>query len=257
MPTAAGAASRSSAAGAPRGKPTACCSRPRCSTRSAATPPTAGSPPSGSSASSRRSLERLGVERIDLYLAHDPDPDDAALGHGRQRSRSSRAAAGSAPGGSATTARTGSRRRSGYGQPALVQNSYSLLERGDEAEVLPLCGEHGIAYVPFGPLAGGWLTGRYRRGDPFPDGLADDAAPRAVREVPHRPDLRRARAARRRGGLAAASRWRRSRSPGCSPTPRQRRRLRALPPRSSRARARGARASLTPEERERIGSFFA
>jgi aryl-alcohol dehydrogenase-like predicted oxidoreductase len=35
---------------------------------------------------------------------------------------------------------------------------------------LPYCREHGILYVPFGPLAGGWLTGKYRRGEPFPAG---------------------------------------------------------------------------------------
>jgi aryl-alcohol dehydrogenase-like predicted oxidoreductase len=34
---------------------------------------------------------------------------------------------------------------------------------------VPLCLELGIAYVPFGPLAGGWLTGKYRRGEPFPE----------------------------------------------------------------------------------------
>jgi aryl-alcohol dehydrogenase-like predicted oxidoreductase len=51
-----------------------------------------------------------------------------------------------------------------------VQNSFSLLDRGDEAEVLPLCAEVGLAYVPFGPLAGGWLTGKYRRGEAFPEG---------------------------------------------------------------------------------------
>ena len=56
------------------------------------------------------------------------------------------------------------------GAPALVQNSYSLLDREDEQELIPLCVEHGIAYLPFGPLAGGWLTGKYRRGQAFPAG---------------------------------------------------------------------------------------
>jgi aryl-alcohol dehydrogenase (NADP+) len=45
-----------------------------------------------------------------------------------------------------------------------------LLDRRDEDEVLPLCAEHELAYVPFGPLAGGWLTGKYRRGREFPEG---------------------------------------------------------------------------------------
>ena len=57
-----------------------------------------------------------------------------------------------------------------HGRPALVQNSFSLLDRDDEADVLPFCREHSIAYVPFGPLSGGWLTGKYRRGEPVPAG---------------------------------------------------------------------------------------
>src|SRR5439155_14293994 len=56
------------------------------------------------------------------------------------------------------------------GSPALVQNSYSLLERGDEHDVIPLCAENGIRYQAFSPLAGGWLTGKYRRGEPPPSG---------------------------------------------------------------------------------------
>jgi aryl-alcohol dehydrogenase-like predicted oxidoreductase len=57
-----------------------------------------------------------------------------------------------------------------HGQPALLQNSFSLLDRTDETEVVPFCAEHGISYVPFGPLSGGWLTGKYRRGEPYPEG---------------------------------------------------------------------------------------
>jgi aryl-alcohol dehydrogenase-like predicted oxidoreductase len=51
-----------------------------------------------------------------------------------------------------------------------VQNSYNLLERKDEKELLPLCAEHGLGYTPFSPLAGGWLTGKYRRGEAYPAG---------------------------------------------------------------------------------------
>ena len=57
-----------------------------------------------------------------------------------------------------------------HGRPALVQNAYSLLNRDDERDVLPLCAAHGIAYAPFGPLAGGWLAGKYARGAAFPEG---------------------------------------------------------------------------------------
>lgn len=58
----------------------------------------------------------------------------------------------------------------GAGAPQAVQNSHSLLDRGDEDAVVPLCASRVIAYLAFGPLAGGWLTGKYRRGQPFPHG---------------------------------------------------------------------------------------
>jgi aryl-alcohol dehydrogenase-like predicted oxidoreductase len=51
-----------------------------------------------------------------------------------------------------------------------VQNSYSLLDRGAEREVLPVCAAEGLGFTPFSPLAGGWLTGKYRRGEAPPAG---------------------------------------------------------------------------------------
>ena len=51
-----------------------------------------------------------------------------------------------------------------------VQNSYSLLDREPEREVLPLCAEHALGFTPFSPLGGGWLTGKYRRGESAPPG---------------------------------------------------------------------------------------
>ena len=51
-----------------------------------------------------------------------------------------------------------------------VQNYYSLMRRGDDAEVLPACRELGIGYVPYFPLESGLLTGKYRRGEPAPEG---------------------------------------------------------------------------------------
>jgi aryl-alcohol dehydrogenase-like predicted oxidoreductase len=56
------------------------------------------------------------------------------------------------------------------GRPAEVQNSYSLLDRGDEGGLVQLCAELGIAYTPFSPLAGGWLTGKYKRDEAAPEG---------------------------------------------------------------------------------------
>lgn len=51
-----------------------------------------------------------------------------------------------------------------------VQNEYSLLVREAEDDVLPACEELGIGFVPYYPLASGLLTGKYRRGQPGPDG---------------------------------------------------------------------------------------
>ena len=127
------------------------------------------------------------------------------------------------------------------GTPSLVQNSYSLLDRGDEAEVIPLCAEHGIAYQAFSPLAGGWLTGKYRRGEERAGRLADDHAAGAVPPPRERTRLRRARGARARGrgarrqhgGLALA--W----ALGGDVVGRRRPAAAGAP----RARARGARRS--------------
>lgn len=115
------------------------------------------------------SLGRLGVDRIDLYLAHEPDPatplaDTVATFEALQGEGLIGAW------GLSNYGADGVEEALRHGLPALLQNSYSLLDRADEARVLPLCAEHGIAYVPFGPLQGGWLTGKYRRGESFPPG---------------------------------------------------------------------------------------
>lgn len=49
-----------------------------------------------------------------------------------------------------------------------LQHNYSLLERGEEREVLPLCAGSGLGYTPFSPLAGGWLTGKYLTPQRYP-----------------------------------------------------------------------------------------
>jgi aryl-alcohol dehydrogenase-like predicted oxidoreductase len=115
------------------------------------------------------SLERLGVERVDLYLAHEPDPAvplvDTIVTFEELREEGLIGAWGLSNFGA-----EGIREALGIAFPALVQNSFSLLERDDENDVLPLCRELALPYVAFGPLAGGWLTGKYRRGEAFPAG---------------------------------------------------------------------------------------
>ncbi|HEY8558214.1 MAG TPA: aldo/keto reductase, partial [Actinomycetes bacterium] len=64
------------------------------------------------------------------------------------------------------------------------QPPYSLLARGIEADVLPTCRRHGMAVIPWSPLAGGWLSGKYRRG------MEQPTTGRAAR-APERFDLSR------------------------------------------------------------------
>jgi aryl-alcohol dehydrogenase-like predicted oxidoreductase len=115
------------------------------------------------------SLERLGLDRIDLYLTHEPDPETpVAETHATFQALLERGTIGSW--GVSNVGAGDLRAWLELGTPSLVQNSYSLLDRGDEAEVIPLCTEHGIPYQAFSPLAGGWLTGKYRRGEAAPAG---------------------------------------------------------------------------------------
>ena len=115
------------------------------------------------------SLERLGVDRIDLYLTHDFDPEvplEASLGALEQARAQGLIRAYGVSNFSAAQLAAALE----AGAPEAIQNSYSLLTRGDEAGLLALCAERTVAYLAFSPLAGGWLTGKYRRGEPFPAG---------------------------------------------------------------------------------------
>ena len=51
-----------------------------------------------------------------------------------------------------------------------AQNQYSLLERGIERELVPACNKYGVGIIPYSPLAGGFLTGKYREGEAPPEG---------------------------------------------------------------------------------------
>jgi aryl-alcohol dehydrogenase-like predicted oxidoreductase len=121
------------------------------------------------------SLERLGVERVDLYLIHEPDPETPVGDTLEALDGLVRAGKVGAVGTSNMSAaqleealRASEER--GLVRFDWVQNSYSLLEREDEHGVLDLCARHGLGYTPFSPLAGGWLTGKYRRDEDYPEG---------------------------------------------------------------------------------------
>ncbi len=121
------------------------------------------------------SLGRLGVERIPLYLAHDFDPEvpqEETLGAFDELVRDGTVGAVGASNFTAEQLAEALELSAleGLTRYEWVQNGFSLLERGDRETVFPLCHEHGLGFTPFGPLAGGWLTGKYRRGEPPPAG---------------------------------------------------------------------------------------
>ena len=115
------------------------------------------------------SLERLGVERIDLYLIHEVDPATPladTLGALEELVRDGVIGAiGVSNVDAAYLAEA-----LALAPISVVQNEYSLLARDAERDVLPLCAEHGVEFQAFSPLAGGWLTGKYARDTPFPSG---------------------------------------------------------------------------------------
>ena len=115
------------------------------------------------------SLQRLGVERVDLYLAHAWDPDVPVAELAGVLDELVAAGKVGAYGVSNVDGRQ-LREALGAGSFAAVQNSYSLLDRGVEDEILPLCAEHGLWFQVHSPLMGGWLTGKYRRDSPAPEG---------------------------------------------------------------------------------------
>jgi aryl-alcohol dehydrogenase-like predicted oxidoreductase len=130
----------------------------------------------------RASLDRLGVDRVELYLAHDFDPDvplaDTFGAFARAQAEGIVGAYGVSNFDAAQlTAALAA------GTPHAIQNSYSLLAREDSPGLLELCAARGVAYLAFGPLAGGWLTGKYRRGEPFPAGSRMTQRPGPYRKL--------------------------------------------------------------------------
>jgi aryl-alcohol dehydrogenase-like predicted oxidoreductase len=115
------------------------------------------------------SLQRLGVERVDLYLSHAWDDDVPAAELAGVFGELVEAGKIGAYGVSNVDG-AHLRQALAAGSFAAVQNSYSLLDRDVEDEVLPLCTEHGLWFQGHSPLMGGWLTGKYRRDAPPPEG---------------------------------------------------------------------------------------
>ena len=118
------------------------------------------------------SLRRLGTDRIDLYQLHQPDPQTPVaetLGALDELVRAGKVREIGCSNFSEEQLRAAAVRE-GAARFASVQNEYSLMHREPEAGVIPECVREGIAFIPYFPLANGLLTGKYRRGQPHPEG---------------------------------------------------------------------------------------
>lgn len=121
------------------------------------------------------SLERLRTDYIDLYYLHKPDPSTpigetlAALDK-LVREGKVRAIGCSNFSAEQLVEADRSAQEQGTARFTVLQNHYNLLERRDDEEVLPVCRDLDIAYIPYFPLASGLLTGKYRRAVPAPEG---------------------------------------------------------------------------------------
>jgi aryl-alcohol dehydrogenase-like predicted oxidoreductase len=121
------------------------------------------------------SLQRLGLERIPLYMAHAPDQEVPIEETVSTFDELVRAGKVGAVGASNYTAgqlaeAVDVAELEGVTRYEWAQNSFSLLDRADVETVFPVCHERGLGYEAHGPLAGGWLAGRYRRGESYPEG---------------------------------------------------------------------------------------
>jgi aryl-alcohol dehydrogenase-like predicted oxidoreductase len=133
------------------------------------------------------SLTRLGTDHIDLYQVHRPEPGvdieetlgalDDLVHQGKVRYLGS----STFPAGAIVEAQWAAERRNTQ-RFVCEQPPYSLLVRGVEAEVLPTCERYGMGVIPWSPLAGGWLSGRWRLG-------AEGLTSRRAQRIPARYDL--------------------------------------------------------------------
>ncbi|HMD46160.1 MAG TPA: aldo/keto reductase [Acidimicrobiales bacterium] len=133
------------------------------------------------------SLRRLGTDWIDLYQIHRPDPTcdvDETLGALSDLVRAGKVryvGSSTFPAEEIVEAQWVAERRH-HTRFVCEQPPYSLLVRGVEADVLPTCRRYDMGVIPWSPLAGGWLSGRYRKGQ-------DNEPSRRAAMIPQRFDL--------------------------------------------------------------------
>ncbi len=148
-----------------------------------------GGDPNRQGASRRRiikgveeSLRRLNTDWIDLYQIHRPDPNTdieetlGALADLVQQGKVRYIGSSTFPAAWIVEAQWAARDRH-VQRFVTEQPPYSILVRGIEADVLPTCARHGMAVIPWAPLASGWLSGRWRKGAERPGSTRAERLP--------------------------------------------------------------------------------
>ena len=165
----AGESERSSARRWPAGGARTWCSPSSSAFLSTRTPTTAERRGGGSPKAVEGSLRRLQTDWIDLYQVGVPDPNtdiDETLGALSDLVRAGKIrsfGASKVPASQIVEAQWTAERR-GHGRFRTEQPPYSMLTRAIEYDVLPTCLRHGMGVMTYSPLAGGWLSGKYRKG---------------------------------------------------------------------------------------------
>ena len=133
------------------------------------------------------SLRRLGTDYIDLYQIHRPDPNTdieetlGALSDLVHQGKVRYLGSSTFPPSAIVEAQWAAARRNDE-RFVCEQQPYSILARGIEAEVLPTCDRYGMGVIAWSPLAGGWLSGKWRAG-------AEGLTSRRATRIPDRYDL--------------------------------------------------------------------
>jgi aryl-alcohol dehydrogenase-like predicted oxidoreductase len=128
------------------------------------------------------SLRRLGTDWIDLYQIHRPEADTdheetlGALSDLVHQGKVRYIGSSTYPAAQIVEAQWVARDR-GLQRFVCEQPPYSLLVRGIEADVLPTCARYGMGVIPWSPLAGGWLSGRWRKGQDAPSSTRAERLP--------------------------------------------------------------------------------
>ena len=171
------------------------CSPPRCASP-VSDPGGEGLAPDRIRAACDASLRRLGVDVIDLYQVHAPDPDvpleatlealDGLVQAGKVRALG----VSNFPAWLLAWA-VALQDRHGWSPFVSLQPQYSLVERSIETEILPFCRAAGLGVLPWGPLGAGFLTGRYSRDEPPPAGSRMGEAADDLEEAPARRAIER------------------------------------------------------------------